>query len=94
MSFRNSTCFRPDFELPAGRTKPWGTGHAILMAANAIHEPFAVINADDFYGAAGYRVLAQQLQSGSPDYSMVGFILRNTLSEFGSVARGVCQVSS
>lgn len=84
----------PGFELPAGRTKPWGTGHAILMAANAIHEPFAVINADDFYGAAGYRVLAQQLQSGSPDYSMVGFILRNTLSEFGSVARGVCQVSS
>jgi UTP-glucose-1-phosphate uridylyltransferase len=92
--FQELDLLPPGFELPAGRTKPWGTGHAILMAADAIHEPFAVINADDFYGAAGYRVLAQQLQSGSPDYSMVGFILRNTLSEFGSVARGVCQVSS
>ena len=83
----------PGFQVPAGRTKPWGTGHAILMAADAIHEPFAVINGDDFYGAGGFRVLAQHLQSGSPDYSMVGFVLRNTLSEFGSVARGVCQVS-
>jgi UTP-glucose-1-phosphate uridylyltransferase len=92
--FQELDLLPPGFQLPAGRTKPWGTGHAILMAADAIHEPFAVINADDFYGAAGYCVLAQQLQSGSPDYSMVGFILRNTLSEFGSVARGVCQVSS
>ena len=84
----------PGFEVPAGRTKPWGTGHAVLMAAGAIHEPFAVINGDDFYGAQGFRALAEHLQSGSPDYSMVGFVLRNTLSEFGSVARGVCQVSS
>ena len=84
----------PGFDVPASRTKPWGTGHAILMAAGAIHEPFAVINGDDFYGAGSFRVLAQQLQSGSEDYSMVGFVLRNTLSEFGSVARGVCQVSS
>jgi UTP-glucose-1-phosphate uridylyltransferase len=91
--FQELDLLPPGFQLPAGRTKPWGTGHAILMAAGVIHEPFAVINADDFYGAAGYRVLARQLQSGSPDYSMVGFILRNTLSEFGSVARGVCQVS-
>ena len=83
----------PGFEVPAGRTKPWGTAHAILVAADAIHEPFAVINADDFYGAEGYRVLARHLQSGSPDYAMVGFVLRNTLSDFGSVARGVCQVS-
>ena len=82
------------FEVSASRTKPWGTGHAILMASGAIHEPFAVINGDDFYGAQGFRALAQHLQSGSPDYAMVGFVLRNTLSEFGSVARGVCQVSS
>jgi dTDP-glucose pyrophosphorylase len=82
----------PGFEVPAGRTKPWGTGHAILVAADAIHEPFAVINGDDFYGAEGFRVLAQHLQSGSPDYAMVGFVLRNTLSEFGSVARGVCKL--
>jgi len=82
------------FQVPAGRTKPWGTTHAVLMAANAIREPFAVINADDFYGAESYRVLAQHLQSGSDDYAMVGFILRNTLSDFGSVSRGVCQVSA
>src|SRR3569833_2344236 len=83
----------PGFSVPEGRTKPWGTTHAILMAANAIHEPFAVINADDIYGAGSYRVLAQHLQSGSSDYAMVGFVLRNTLSEFGTVARGVCHVS-
>ncbi len=81
------------FAVPAGRTKPWGTTQAILLAADAIHEPFAAINADDFYGAESYRELARHLTSGSPDYAMVGFILRNTLSDFGSVARGVCQVS-
>jgi len=87
----------PGFSAPAGRTKPWGTTHAILIAAEAIDEPFAVINADDFYGAEGYRLLAEHLRTGnsdSRDYAMVGFILRNTLSEFGTVARGVCQVSS
>jgi UTP-glucose-1-phosphate uridylyltransferase len=81
------------FQVPAGRTKPWGTTQAIMMTEDVIHEPFAVINADDFYGAEGYRVLSQHLQSGSTDYSMVGFTLRNTLSDFGSVARGVCRVS-
>jgi UTP-glucose-1-phosphate uridylyltransferase len=84
----------PGFSVPPGRTKPWGTTHAILMAADIIREPFAVINADDFYGAGGYRLLAHHLASGSPDYAMVGFVLRNTLSDFGSVARGVCQVDS
>jgi NDP-sugar pyrophosphorylase family protein len=83
----------PRFTVPAGRTKPWGTTQAILLAADAIHEPFAAINADDFYGADGYRSLAGHLTSGSADYAMVGFVLRNTLSDFGSVARGVCQVS-
>ncbi len=82
------------FSVPAGRTKPWGTTQAILLAAGAIDEPFAVINADDFYGAEGYRVLAQHLQSGAQEYAMAGFVLRNTLSEFGTVARGVCRVSS
>ena len=82
------------FHVPAGRTKPWGTTQAILMAADAIHEPFAVINADDFYGAESYRVISDQLQAGTGDYSMVGFVLRNTLSEFGTVARGVCRVGS
>ena len=83
----------PGLPVPAGRTKPWGSTHAILMAANTIHEPFAVINSDDFYGAESYRSLAHHLQSGTTDYAMVGFVLRNTLSEFGAVARGVCQVN-
>jgi len=81
------------FSVPAGRTKPWGTGQAILMAAEAIREPFAAINADDFYGAHSFKVLADQLQAGGDDYAMVGFILRNTLSDFGSVARGVCRAN-
>src|SRR6266702_467176 len=80
------------FSVPAGRTKPWGTLHAVLMAAEAIDEPFAVINADDFYGSEGYRMLAQYLQSGTADHAMVGFVLHNTLSDFGSVSRGVCRV--
>lgn len=83
----------PGFTIPVGRMKPWGTTHAILMAANAIHEPFAVINADDFYGSGSFRILAQHLQTGTSDYAMVGFVLRNTLSEFGTVARGVCHVT-
>ena len=82
----------PGFSVPEGRTKPWGTTHAILMAANLIHEPFAVINADDFYGAASFRAMASHLQSGTPDYGMVGFTLRDTLTEFGTVARGICHV--
>jgi hypothetical protein len=83
----------PGVSVPANRTKPWGTGHAILMAADVIRGPFAAINADDFYGANSFRVLAGHLQSGSADFAMVGFILRNTLSEFGSVARGVCNAT-
>src|ERR1700744_480937 len=82
----------PFFSLPPNRKKPWGTGQAILVAANVVKEPFAAINADDFYGAASFRVLAEHLQSGSPDYAMVGFVLRNTLSEFGFVSRGACRV--
>ena len=81
------------YTVPPGRTKPWGTTQAILMAENVINEPFAAINADDFYGADSFKVLADQLKSGDQDYSLVGFTLRNTLSDFGSVARGVCQVS-
>jgi dTDP-glucose pyrophosphorylase len=82
----------PGFSVPAGRTRPWGTMHAILMAASTISEPFAVINADDFYGPEGYCVLAQYLLRGPADYSLVGFVLRNTLSDFGTVSRGVCRV--
>lgn len=81
------------FSVPSGRTKPWGTLHAVLAAADTINEPFAVINADDFYGADSYRSLARYLQSDLLNYySMVGFVLRNTLSDFGPVSRGVCRV--
>jgi hypothetical protein len=80
------------FSVPPGRAKPWGTAHAILMAEEAVHEPFAAINADDFYGAESYRLLAEHFRSGGADYAMAGFVLRNTLSDFGGVARGVCQV--
>jgi NDP-sugar pyrophosphorylase family protein len=84
----------PRFSAPPGRTKPWGTAHAVLMATDTITAPFAVINADDYYGAAGFRSLATHFQSGASDYAMIGFVLRNTLSEFGPVSRGVCSVTS
>lgn len=76
-------------ETGAGRTKPWGTGHAVLAARAAVRRPFAVINADDFYGAAGYRALADHF-AASPDCALVGYPLRQTLSEFGTVSRGLC----
>lgn len=82
------------FSLPEGRIKPWGTAHAVLAAQPCVQESFAVINADDFYGADGFQKLAAHLSSGSPDYAMAGFTLEQTLSEHGSVARGVCSVSS
>lgn len=85
----------PGFSVPPNRKKPWGTGHALLAARDLIKEPFAAINADDFYGAATFKVLAGFLQKvqnfARANYAMVGFILRNTLSEFGSVSRGICQ---
>jgi hypothetical protein len=80
------------YKLPEGRTKPWGTTHAILMAEGVVKENFAAINADDFYGQQAYKVLAQHLTAGTPDYAMVGFILKNTLSDHGTVARGVSRV--
>ncbi len=83
------------YTIPEGRAKPWGTTHAVLAAEKAIREPFAMINADDFYGRDAFAKLASDLgqprpQDGTGHWSMVGFQLRNTLSENGSVARGVC----
>ena len=85
------------FELPEERVKPWGTGHAILVAANEIDTPFAVINADDFYGFQSFKALANYLSEMKPtstDYCMVGYRLQNTLSDHGSVSRGICQTDS
>ena len=82
-----------DFPPPADREKPWGTGHAILVAEEAIDEPFAAINADDYYGPNSLKAIADFLGSGvsSNRYAMVGYTLRNTLSEHGAVARGVTE---
>jgi UTP-glucose-1-phosphate uridylyltransferase len=71
------------------RVKPWGTGHAVLAVRQAVKRPFAVINADDFYGASGYLALAKHFAT-SPDYAMVGYPLRQTLSDHGTVSRGLC----
>ena len=86
------------FQVPEARQKPWGTGHAIWVAQGAVQEPFAAINADDYYGRNSFKVLAGHLKKLSnfakADYSMVGFHLKNTLSEFGTVSRGVCEKTS
>ena len=87
------------FTVPAGRTKPWGTCHAVLCAAEEIGDaPFAVINADDYYGKSAFRVIYDALMNAEDgavyDYCMVGYQLGNTVTEHGSVARGVCQTSA
>jgi len=82
-----------DFVLPAGREKPWGTGHAILASREAVVGPFAVVNADDYYGVDSLAAISRFLTTGvAPDrYAMIGYILRNTLSEHGAVARGITE---
>jgi len=86
-------------DLPEGREKPWGTAHAVRAARDVISEPFGMINADDFYGADAYQKLGDFLRSASTsadvsEYCMVGFELKKTLSDFGSVARGVCEAAA
>ncbi|WP_347838093.1 sugar phosphate nucleotidyltransferase [uncultured Draconibacterium sp.] len=83
------------FTLPKGREKPWGTAHAILVAKELINEPFCALNADDFYGEKAYSVMADFLQNTVQEktYSMIGYQLNNTLSEHGSVSRGICTVN-
>ena len=80
--------------VPEGRVKPWGTGHAVLCCRGVVDGPFAVINADDFYGPSAYRALYDFLAQDRPDneHAMVAYLLRNTVTENGYVARGVCQV--
>lgn len=85
------------FAVPEGRAKPWGTCHAVLAAKHLIHGPFAVINADDYYGPEAFQVIYDYLsthQDGEVyDYCMVSYLLKNTVSENGSVARGVCEAN-
>lgn len=79
--------------FPAGREKPWGTAHAVWVANHVINEPFAVINADDFYGADAFQVLADFLKNDKTrNYCVVGYFLKNTLSDYGTVNRGVCTI--
>ena len=83
------------FSVPEGREKPWGTNHAVMMAAGVINEPFAVINADDFYGKEAYATISDylsQLEGCRQKYCMVGYQVSKTLSENGTVSRGVCTV--
>ena len=85
------------YTVPVGRTKPWGTNHAVMMAKELIHEPFAVINADDYYGQESFKVIADFLNSvenKQNEYCMVGYRVQNTLSENGTVNRGVCQTDA
>ena len=84
-----------DFDVPLGRVKPWGTGQAVLACRDLIHEPFAVINADDYYGKEAFKKVHDFLIEHVQDrgkYCMPGFVLKNTLSEQGGVSRGICQV--
>lgn len=85
------------FSVPEGREKPWGTNHAVMMAEKAVHEPFAVINADDFYGKDAYEVIGSYLgtlEGSRNNYCMVGYEVCKTLSENGTVSRGVCELTS
>jgi NDP-sugar pyrophosphorylase family protein len=83
------------FDVPAGREKPWGTGHAVWCAREAITGPFAVINADDFYGARSFTGIAAFLaRAKGAEFAIVGFSLANTLSENGAVSRGICEVKA
>ena len=87
------------YSVPEGRVKPWGTGHAILCCKDAVKENFAIINSDDFYGRDAFRVIAEFLKNNHDDgnvsrYAMAGYMVKNTLTENGSVKRGVCQAEN
>jgi UTP-glucose-1-phosphate uridylyltransferase len=94
--FQELTDIPEPYEIPDGRQKPWGTGHAIRSARDAVKTPFAAINADDFYGLEAYKVMSDFLKNEASEnyYSMVGYKLNNTLSENGSVSRGLCITDS
>ncbi len=95
LCFQSLDALPEGFTVPEGRTKPWGTNHAVMMGEEVIHEPFAVLNCDDFYDRDAFRVMGKflsELPEGSTGkYAMVGFRVGNTLSESGTVSRGVCE---
>ena len=93
-AFQELTAIPEGFSVPEGRVKPWGTAHALLAARDVVNEPFAVINADDFYGASAYRMIAEHFSrvAENGEYCMVGYMLSNTLTENGTVSRGICKM--
>ena len=92
--YQEMDAYLGEYSVPEGRTKPWGTSHAILCASKAVNEPFAVINADDFYGKDAFKKAHNFLSNECDEktYALLGYELSNTLSENGSVSRGVCEV--
>jgi len=95
--YQELDCIPEGFTIPEGREKPWGTNHAVMMARDVIHEPFAVINSDDFYGREGFQAIAEFLrgvEGCKGRYALVGYYLKNTLSEFGTVSRGICETDA
>jgi len=93
-AFQNIDDLPNGFNCPDGREKPWGTGQAILSARNLINEPFVVINGDDYYGQESFKVIADYYNNGGAQFSMVAFRLDKTLSDYGPVTRGVCNVEN
>lgn len=95
--YQELDCLPEGYKLPADRVKPWGHGHAVCCCKGVVNEPFAVINADDFYGKESFKklhdFLVEDHGSDKLHLSMAGFVLKNTLSEYGSVNRGICQVN-
>lgn len=92
--FQETDVLPQGFVCPPDRVKPWGTAHAVLCCKDVVKEPFAVINADDYYGKTGFLKIAEHLKNENNDYCMVGFRLANTLTENGSVSRGVCEIQN
>ena len=95
-AFQDLSDIPEGFSVPDGRVKPWGTAHALLAARELVKDPFMVINSDDFYGRSAYKLLADHFEKVGSDnkykYAMVGYILENTLTENGTVSRGICEV--
>ena len=94
--FQQLDCLPEGYTVPEGREKPWGTGHAVACCKDAVDGPFAVINADDFYGPGAYKAIYEYLKEDRPksEYAMVGYRLRNTVTENGHVSRGICEVEN
>lgn len=93
-AFQETDMLPNGFDCPPDREKPWGTAHAIYCCRNVVKTPFAVINADDYYGKGAYQKLYEHLKKSKNDYCMVGFKLKNTLTENGTVSRGICDVKN